>query len=198
VRIQYEYYAGNDRIRSVSESGGGLFNRTRWEYFPAGDVQRIILDDETGNEIITQFHYDHARRLIQVDSRVSGGPLYTADQWTRYTFDAAGNVTGEELWSRDTGNNRLLIQRVFDAYDRIDTITRGGVAEDLDYNPDGTLAARTDGNLNTTRYSYDAFQRLTSTERIRPRPSLTTARSASSSRRSVTPESDGISGVAPR
>jgi YD repeat-containing protein len=121
---------------------------------------------EAGNEIITQFHYDTARLLYQVDSRVIGGAPYTADQWTRYTFDAAGNVIGEELWSRDTGNARLVIQRVFDAYNRIDTITRGGVTEDLDYNPDGTLAARTDGNLNTTRYSYDAFQRLTSTEQI--------------------------------
>lgn len=166
VAVEYEYYAGNDRIKSVTESGGGLFNRTQWEYYPTGDVQRILVDDETGQQIITQFLYDQARRLVQVDSRVNGGPLFIADQRTEYRFDAAGNVITEEFWSRDATHNELVVQRVFDAYNRIDKITRGGITEDLDYNPDGTLAARTDGNLNTTRYRYDAFKRLTSTEQI--------------------------------
>jgi RHS repeat-associated protein len=166
VMVQYEYYAGNDRIRSITESAAGLFNRTQWEYFPTGDVQRIIVDDETGDEFITQFYYDNARRLSRVESRVSGGPSYTADQWVSYEFDAAANLVAERLESSDAPQNDLLIERVFDAWNRVDTITRGGVTEDLDYSPDGTLAARTDGNLNTTRYSYDAFKRLTSTERI--------------------------------
>jgi RHS repeat-associated protein len=166
VTVEYEYYAGNDRIKSLTESGGGLFNRTQWEYYPTGDVQRLVVDDETGQQIITQFHYDQARRLVQVDTRVNGGPLYIADQRTEYRFDAAGNVITEEFWSRDAIHNELVVERVFDAYNRIDRITRGGITEDLDYNPDGTLAARTDGNLNTTRYSYDAFKRLTSTEQI--------------------------------
>jgi RHS repeat-associated protein len=166
VTVQYEYYPGNDRIKSLTESGGGLFNRTQWEYLPTGEVQRIIIDDETGKEIITRFHYDQARRLVQVDSRINGGASYVEDQRTSYQFDAAGNVVSERSWSRDAGNNDLIVERVFDAYNRIDKITRGGITEDLDYNPDGTLAARTDGNLNTTRYSYDAFKRLTSTEQI--------------------------------
>ncbi|RPH97280.1 MAG: hypothetical protein EHM68_08900 [Lysobacterales bacterium] len=166
VTVLYEYYAGNDRIRSLTESAAGLFNRARWEYFPTGDVQRITVDDEVGDAIITQFYYDDARRLSRVESRVSGGPSYTADQWVSYAFDAVGNVVAELLESRDDPHNDLLVERVFDAWNRIDTLTRGGVTEDLDYNPDGTLAARTDGNLNTTRYGYDAFRRLTSTERI--------------------------------
>ena len=40
------------------------------------------------------------------------------------------------------------------------------VTEDYDYNPDGTLATKTDGELNTTTYSYDAFKRLTSTTHV--------------------------------
>ncbi|GAG82424.1 unnamed protein product, partial [marine sediment metagenome] len=72
ISVDYEYYAGNDQIKSITESGGGLFNRTRWEYFPVGDVQRMIIDDESGDEIITEFSYDSARRLYQVESRISG------------------------------------------------------------------------------------------------------------------------------
>jgi RHS repeat-associated protein len=166
VTVLYEYYAGNDRIHSLTESADGLFNRTRWEYLPTGEVQRISVDDEAGDEIITQFHYDDARRLSRVESRVSGGPSYTPDQWVSYEFDAAGNIVAERLESRDDPHHDLLIERVFDAWNHLDTITRGGVTEDLDYRPDGTLAARTDGKLNTSRYDYDAFQRLTSTERI--------------------------------
>ena len=67
ISVDYEYYAGNDRIKSITESGGGLFNRTRWEYFPVGDVQRMIIDDESGDEIITEFSYDNARRLYEVE-----------------------------------------------------------------------------------------------------------------------------------
>ena len=166
MTVEYEYYAGNDRIKSHTESGGGLFNRTQWEYYPTGDVRLVTVDDETGEVIRTRFHYDQARRLVQVDTRVNGGPLYREDQHTRFQFDAAGNVISERSWSRDAAQDELLVERVFDAYNRIDKITRGSITEDLDYNPDGTLAAQTDGNLNTTRYRYDAFKRLTSTERI--------------------------------
>lgn len=166
IEVGYAYYAGSDRIKSVTESGGGLFNRTQWEYFPAGDVRRVIIDDETGEEIITQFAYDAARRLVRVESRVSRGQSFRADQWVSYEFDAAGNITTETLQSRDTPQQELIINRVFDAHDRLDRVTQGDVTEDLDFNQDGTLASRTDGNRNTTSYTYDAFKRLTSTQRV--------------------------------
>ncbi len=142
VTINYEYYDGNDRIKSVTESGGGAFNRTRWEYFPTGDVQRVVVDDESGDEIITQFVYDAARRLKRIESRVGSGPTFVADQWVSYEFDAAGNVVTETRESRDTPLNNIVIERVFDAYDRLDITTQGGVIADFDYNPDGTLAAK--------------------------------------------------------
>jgi RHS repeat-associated protein len=171
ITVDYEYYAGSHRIKSITESGGGLFNRTQWEYFPVGDVQRIIIDDETGKEIITQFEYDSARRLDRVSSRVSrtqSGQYYryTADQWETFRFDDAGNIISETRESRDTPHTDIIIDRVFDAYDRIDTLTIGGITEDYDYNPDGTLAAKTDGNLKPTIHTYDAFKRLTSTEQV--------------------------------
>jgi len=169
--VDYEYYAGNDRIKSVTESAGGLFNRTQWEYLSIGDVARIIIDDETGKEIITQFFYDNARRLSRVDSRVSRTQsgqyyLYTAGQWETYQFDDAGNIISETRVSRDTPRNDLVIDRIFDAYNRIDRIMTGGITEDFDYNPDGTLASQTDGNLNVTTHTYDAFKRLTRTEQL--------------------------------
>jgi len=166
VTINYEYYDGNDRIKSVTESGGGAFNRTRWEYFPTGDVQRVIVDDESGDEIISQFVYDPAGRLRRIESRVGSAPAFLADQWVSYEFDAAGNVVTETRESRDTPLNNIVIERVFDAYDRLDITTQGGVSADFDYNPDGTLAAKADGNLNTTTYDYDAFRRLTRTNHV--------------------------------
>jgi RHS repeat-associated protein len=169
--IDYEYYAGNGRVKSITELGGGLFKRTTWQYLPVGDVERIILDDETGQEIITQFSYDSARRLNRTESRVtrtqSGqNDFYTADQWQTYEFDDAGNIISETHESRDVPQNDLIIDKVFDAYSRIDRITQGGISEDYDYNPDGTLASITDGNLNTTAYTYDAFKRLTNTDQV--------------------------------
>lgn len=166
VTVAYEYYSGNDRIRSLTESAGAEFNRTRWEYTPAGDVQRLVIDDETGAEIVTQFSYDAARRLKRVDSRVTQDLPLMADQWVTYEFDAAGNIVTETAGSADTPGSDLVISRVFDAYNRVDTIARGGGVEDFDYNPNGTLAARTDGNLNSTTYGYDAFRRLTSSQQI--------------------------------
>jgi RHS repeat-associated protein len=166
VELAYAYYPGNDRIKSLIESGDGVFNRTQWEYSPAGDVVRLVLDGETGAEIVTQFSYDAARRLRRVDSRIAGGVPGTVGQRVTYAFDSAGNIVTETYESSDAPDADLVISKVFDAYNRIDTITRGGIIEDFDYNPDGTLAAQTDGKLNITNYTYDAFQRLTSTARL--------------------------------
>jgi RHS repeat-associated protein len=166
VTVDYEYYPGNDRIKAVTESANDLYNRTRWEYFATGDVQRVILDDETGEEILTQFIYDQARRLRRIESRVVRGQVLTANQWVSFEFDAAGNLIAEHHESRDTPDNGIMIERVFDAYNRLDTLMQGGVTVDFDYNPDGTLASRTDGKQNTTAFSYDAFRRLTRTTQM--------------------------------
>jgi len=166
ITLKYAYYPGNDRIKSVSQSGGALFNRTQWEYTAVGDVRRIIVDDETGEQIITQLSYDSAGRLWRVESGMMQGQSFTAHQWVRYEFDEAGNIISEIRESRDTPQSDIVTDRVFDAYNRIDTITRGGVIVDLDYNPDGTLAGRTDGNGNMTTYTYDVFRRLTSTRHL--------------------------------
>jgi RHS repeat-associated protein len=165
ITVTYTYHPGNDRIESITESGGGLYNRTWWEYTPAGDVRRVIIDDEAGDEIITQFSYDKARRLQRVESRVTRGTTFRADQWVVYEFDAAGNPVAETHTSRDAPGSDLVIERVFDAYDRLAAVTRGGVTTALEYNPDGTLASRTDGNGNRETRNYDAFRRLTRTQR---------------------------------
>lgn len=172
VNVAYEYDLGSDRIRSLTESADGEFRRTRWEYTPAGDVERLIIDDESGAEIITRFSYDGARRLTQVESRIAAEFPYSAGQWVRYEFDAAGNAVAETAGSADTPGNDHVIERVFDAFNRIDTITRGGIVEDFDHDPDGTLRVRTDGNLNTTTYSYDALRRLTRSEHVGQPPML--------------------------
>jgi YD repeat-containing protein len=129
-------------------------------------VRRIIVGDETGEEIITRFSYDSAGRLWRVESGVAEGQSFTADQWVSYEFDEAGNIIAELRESRDAPQNDIVTERVFDAYNHIDTIARGGVTVDLEFNPDGSLAARTDGNGNTTAYTYDAFRRLTSTRHL--------------------------------
>ena len=166
VVLDYEYYDGSDRIRAITESAGPLFNRTQWAYYPSGDVMRITIDDEAGNAIITQLSYDGARRLRRIESRVSSGRVFSADQWVTFAFDAAGNVITETRESRDTPGKALVIQRVFDAYDRLDSLIQGGVEQRFEYNPNGTLASQTDGEQGVTDYSYDEFRRLTGTSRL--------------------------------
>jgi len=166
ITVNYEYYPGSDLIRAVTESGAGLFNRTQWEYSPNGDVRRLIIDDEVGDEIITRFIYDGARRLQRIESRVSKGLISTADQWVSYEFDAAGNVIAESWSSSDSPNNDILIERVFDAYDRLETLRQGGISVDFEFNADGTLASRTDGSGKAVTHSYDVFRRLTRTTQV--------------------------------
>ena len=171
VAVNYAYYPGNDRVESMTVSGGGMFNRTRWEYTPAGDVSMIILDDETGQEVITRMFYDGARRLYKTESRVSrtvnpSGYVYNAEQWETYQFDGAGNITSETHVSTDLPGEDIVIQRVFDEYSRIDKLSNGGVTEDYNFNPNGTLASKIDGKSNLTTYTYDDFKRLTRTEQV--------------------------------
>ena len=165
--VAYEYYAGNDRIKSVSVTGGGLVRRTEWEYYESGEVEWLTFDDELGQEIATRFWYDSARRLNRIEARVTrGGPpyyLYEYDHVETFEFDDVGNVTNV---TSSAGANTIVIDRVFDAHNRIDAITQGGVIENFDYNPNGTLGEVTDGNLNTTTYTYDAFKRLTNVQQI--------------------------------
>ncbi|MGD8579177.1 MAG: RHS repeat-associated core domain-containing protein [Lysobacterales bacterium] len=166
VMLQYDYEPGSDRIASLTTTGGPLFNRTQWTYYPTGEVERIAVEDEAGEQTVTRFYYDEARRLTRVEAGLGGDSRQGPDLRVSYTLDPVGNVIGEEHWSKDGALNQVLIQRLFDAYGHLDQITQGGVTEDFDYSPDGTLAARTDGNLNTTRYDYDAFKRLISTEQF--------------------------------
>jgi len=170
VVVEYLYFEGNDRIRSLTESSADGFSRTRWEYTPAGDVSMIIVDDETGEEIITRMFYDRARRLNEVQSRVSrlpsgDGYSYTAGQQESYFFDGAGNIVSETHISKDLRDENIVIRKVFDQYSRIDKISRGGITEDYDFSPEGTLVSEIDGNAIGTYHSYDDFKRLTRTER---------------------------------
>ena len=171
VLTRYVYDPGSDRVESITESAGSSFNRTRWEYTPAGDVSIIIIDDETGQEVITRMFYDGSRRLFKTESRVSRtmgshGYAYDAEQWETYQFDGAGNVITQSHVSSDQVGEAVVIHRVFDEHSRIDKLTNGGITEDYDYNPNGTLASRVDGKSNTTTYTYDDFKRLTRTERV--------------------------------
>jgi len=166
IKLQYEYDDGSDRLLAVTQFSGGMFNRTRWEYLPTGEVSRIVVDDESDHEIITRFGYDDARRLTDVYSRIDSGSFAPAAQHVHFEFDAAGNIIGETHSSADAPGSDLAIERSFDAYNRLDTLIRGGIAEDFDYNPDGTLAEHSDGNQVRTVYDYDALRRLTRTEQL--------------------------------
>lgn len=171
VLVSFDYHPQSDRVESMTESAGSTFNRTRWEYTPVGDVSMIVIDDETGQEVITRMFYDSSRRLYRTESRVSRtmtsqGYAYEADQWETYAFDGAGNVIRQSHVSSDQAGEDIVIHRVFDEHSRIDLLTSGGVSEDYNYNPDGTLASRVDGKKNTVTYSYDDFKRLTRTDQV--------------------------------
>jgi RHS repeat-associated protein len=161
----YDYYVGSDRVKSMTESSGGLFNRTQWEYAPTGEVSQIVIDDEVGDELVTVFQYDNARRLVEVRYSGDVANTYGGGQTRVFTYDAAGNITNETSSSSGYPVS-IVIDKLFDAYSHIEEITQGGITEFYDYNDNGTLASKTDGNLNATTFTYDAFKRLTNTQSI--------------------------------
>ena len=152
LTLSYTYQPGSDRLESLTEADGTTQRVTHWSYLPSGEVTSVTVGAGTPEATSLQFDYDDARRLI----RIRDGAGNTLD----YTLDSVGNRSGETIHDPD-GTLLKTVQRTFDGYDRLATLTRGENTEDYDYDARGRLVRHADGTGVVTTLSYDTLDRLT-------------------------------------
>ena len=154
LSISYTYYAGNDRLATLTESSGTQSRTTKWTYLATGEVESITTAFGSPDATTLTFGYDDARRLISLTDGLGNH--------IDYTLDTEGNRL-EEITFDSTGALKKQLTQTFDIYNRLDTASQVNEAKNLDFAPDGTLDLETDGNNTVTDYSYDALKRLTQT-----------------------------------
>jgi len=154
ISLTYTYYAGNDRLETLTETSGGVSRTTRWTYLATGEVETITQADGTALATTTRLVYDDARRLT--------GMIDQLGNHIDYVLDTEGNRIDEKLFD-SAGVLYKSVQQTFDIYNRLDTRTL--VDETIDYNfqPDGSLDNRVNAKNVTTDFQYDALKRLTTT-----------------------------------
>ena len=154
ISLTYTYYAGNDRLETLTETSGTSSHTTRWTYLATGEVETITQADGTALATTTRLVYDDARRLI--------GMVDQLGNHIDYVLDTEGNRTDEKVFD-NAGVLYKSVQQTFDLYNRLDTRTL--VDEIIDYNfqADGSLDNSVNAKNVTTDFQYDALKRLTST-----------------------------------
>lgn len=132
----------------------------------------------TPNGVVTTNSYDADGRLIQVQQAADGSLLRTVS--TTYTLtgkpatatDANGNVTryAYDLLDRQvkvTDAMNRVTQFTYDALSRpsqtFNTAIQATPLVQRTYTANGQVASLSDANANTTSFSYDGFDRLSST-----------------------------------
>ena len=152
----------NDRLATLTETGGTQSRTTKWTYLATGEVESITTAFGTPDATTLTFDYDDARRLISIYDGLGNHIDYTLDtegnRLSETTYDANGTPSN----TADDVLKRQLTQ-TFDIYNRLDTSSQANEARDLNFAPDGTLDLDTDGNSVVADYSYDALKRLTQT-----------------------------------
>lgn len=154
VSHTYQYYAGNDRLQTLTQSDGSISTTTQWAYLATGEVQTITRNVGTVAASTITFGYDAARRLTSITDS-NGNSIV-------YTLDTEGNRTNEEVYDNASQLKRSITQ-TFDLYNKLDVNNQANETVNYNYLPNGTLDTVIDGNNVTTNYSYDALKRLTAT-----------------------------------
>jgi|GEM_PF-1223620 len=153
LQLSYAYYPGNDRLKTVTQTGNdGASRTTHWTYLANGRVETVTVAYGSAAAATVTFGYDAAERLTDISDAL-GHTIH-------YTLDTEGNTLGEERYDA----NQVLQQslsRTFDAYNRLDQLILPNATQDYDFAPNGTLQQVSDGKQQVTRYDYDALRRLT-------------------------------------
>jgi len=153
VVLDYIYYAGNDRLESMTETSGGVSRTTRWTYIATGEVASVTQAFGTSLANTISFEYDAAKRLTGVVDNFGNKIVYT--------LDTEGNKIQEEI--KDINNTLYrTLQRTFDIYNRLDQQTTVDDIVDNDFSVNGTLTNQVNAKGVQASYEYDALQRLTS------------------------------------
>ncbi len=141
-------YIDNDTSR-VTDALGGVLEYTFDGNWLAVDVRRVAPGARATS--LGRRRWDRDGMLLD---EIDG-----AGRATRYTHDAAGNVTS----STDALGRRATI--AYDAHQQASVLTdAAGATTRLSYDAAGRLAAHTDALGHTTRHRYDALGRLIETQ----------------------------------
>ena len=156
VMLEYRYYAGNDRVESITQSAhtaNGLQQQTvAFTYLPTGEVESITLGQGTADAVTITYGYDEARRLTQVID-----PL--GNQIT-YILDTEGNVTGMDVHD-STGELKRTQAAIYDEFSRLfKSVSAAGHVTEHYYTGAGDLEAVIDAKHQVTYSEYDALGRV--------------------------------------
>ncbi len=154
VSLTYTYYPGNDRLHTLTETGGGTSRVLSWTYLPTGEVQSITTASGTAAATTLTLGYDAGRRLTRITDGLGN--------YIEYTLDTEDNRIGENTYDSN-GALKKAITQTFDDYNHLSSRSQANETLTTHVAPDGTLSNTVDGNSSTTSYGYDALKRLIST-----------------------------------
>ncbi len=145
-------YDPRQRLLSRTVAAGtALAATTRFEYYPAGQLKKIIQPDNS----FLKYTYDNAHRLIKTEDNLGN--------YISYTLDLAGNRTEEKVY--DPSDVLVKTQTsVFNNLSRlIETVGGSGQSTEYAYDAEGNLTRTTDPRNNDTKNTFDALHRLIKT-----------------------------------
>jgi RHS repeat-associated protein len=170
-------YDALGRPTLVTDGGGGTVSYT----YTNNDVLQTVGPTQNFKK---QFEYDGLGRLTSVCEisttlpgvGTCGQATTQTGYWTRYTYDALGNLLTVTQNAQAASGSRQSRTYVYDMLSRLTSETnpetgRNGVSGTVNYTYDiacgsylastGDLTKRVDNAGNTTCYQYDALHRLT-------------------------------------
>jgi len=157
-KVTYHYYDQLDRlirtvykVDDINDNGGDANDATiDYEYDSVGNRIRTIVENAPEPNLVTEYSYDAANRLIKqvVDP-------CDANLVTNYTYDGTGSII-----SRTTSNGNV-ISYCYDAANRLTNISDSiGLVASYDYDENGNLISHSDGLGHSWIYSYDSADRI--------------------------------------
>lgn len=153
LSVAYTYYAGNDRLETITENdpGNGDARITRYTYLPTGETDVVTIAHGTPDAAILDFDYDDARRLTRISDGLGNS--------IEYQLDTEGNVVEERI-ADGAQQLRNLLNRTFDAYNHLDKVTTANETLDYYYYASGILDNVKNGRGKKTQYYYDNAKRM--------------------------------------
>lgn len=181
----YTYDNQRDFVTQVAVGNNSTTERliTQYSYDRLGRVIRAVVDPGTGRKnLTTLYRYTtanspdrwHLQEVVDPTAYAlnpTAPPFKTVYRYNSYGLLAGVTDVAGNSWSYGYSNLGVLSSITpptgsatsygTDVLGRTTSLTRNGQTESWSYNADGTLATFRDFANQTTRYGYDAAQRLT-------------------------------------
>ncbi|MBN8451448.1 MAG: RHS repeat protein, partial [Candidatus Accumulibacter sp.] len=139
------------KVRGTNGASESDDRITRFWYYPFGAIKRVLQADGMD----ATFNYDQAERLTEVgDNR---------GNWIRYTLNAAGDRTGENVVDT-SGTIRQTLSRTYDTLGRLQSqVDAYNHATTFEYDAEGLPTRTTDALQRKTDTTNDPLGRTTLT-----------------------------------